>query len=44
MMDAELEFLYLSILIQGYTEKLRQHDRMVVNYCSKIKYAYYIFK
>jgi len=30
--DAELEFLYLSKLIQGYTEKLKQHDRIVINY------------
>jgi hypothetical protein len=30
--DAELEFLYLSKLIGGYTQKLKQHDRLVVNY------------
>lgn len=30
--DAELEFLYLSKLLEGYTEKLKGHDRLVVNY------------
>lgn len=30
--DAELEFLYLSKLVKGYTEKLKGHDRLVVNY------------
>jgi hypothetical protein len=30
--NAESEFIYLSELIDGYTEKLKQHDRLVVNY------------
>jgi len=30
--DAEPEFIYLSGLIDGYTEKLKGYDRIVVNY------------
>lgn len=30
--DAESEFFYISQLINGYTEKLKGHDRLVVNY------------
>jgi hypothetical protein len=30
--DAELEFKYLSNLLNGYTEKLKGHDRLVINY------------
>lgn len=30
--DAELEFLYISKLINGYTEKNKIYDRVVVNY------------
>jgi hypothetical protein len=30
--DAELEFNLLSKLINGYTEKLRGNDRIVINY------------
>lgn len=30
--EAELEFVFLSKLINGYTEKLKMHDRIVVNY------------
>jgi len=30
--DAELEFNYLSNLLNGYTEKLKEHDRLVINY------------
>jgi hypothetical protein len=27
-----LEFIFLSKLINGYTEKLKNHDRLVINY------------
>lgn len=30
--EGELELIYLSKLINGYTEKLKKHDRIVVNY------------
>ena len=30
--DAELEFVFLSKLINGYTEKLKGNDRLVINY------------
>lgn len=30
--DAESEFIYLSKLIGGYTEKLKGHDRLVINF------------
>jgi len=30
--DAELEFLYISKLINGYTEKDKIYNRVVVNY------------
>jgi len=30
--EAELEFIYLSKLINGYTEKLKGNDRIVINY------------
>jgi len=30
--DAQEEFVYLSILLNGYTEKLKNHDRLVINF------------
>lgn len=30
--DGNLEFIYLSKLIEGYTEKLKMNDRIIVNY------------
>ena len=30
--DAESEFIFISKLINGYTEKLKGHDRIVINY------------
>ena len=30
--DAEQEFNYLSSILDGYTEKLKGHDRLVINY------------
>lgn len=30
--DAEVEFMYLSLLLNGYTEKLKNNDRLVINF------------
>jgi hypothetical protein len=30
--DAEAEFIYLSLLLDGYTEKLKNNDRLVINF------------
>lgn len=30
--DAEPEFMYLSLLLNGYTEKLKNNDRLVINF------------
>jgi hypothetical protein len=30
--DAEAEFMYLSLLLNGYTEKLKKNDRLVINF------------
>jgi hypothetical protein len=30
--DAEAEFMYLSFLLNGYTEKLKNNDRLVINF------------
>ena len=40
--DAEIEFNYLSNMLTGYTEKLKGHDRLVINYSNLSKIIFYL--
>jgi hypothetical protein len=40
--DAEQEFNYLSNMLDGYTEKLKGHDRLVINYSNSDKILHYL--
>lgn len=40
--DAELEFNYLSNLLNGYTEKLKGHNRLVINYSNLSRIICYL--
>lgn len=40
--DAEQEFNYLSNMLDGYTEKLKGHDRLVINYSNSNKILQYL--
>lgn len=40
--DAEIEFNYLSNMLNGYTEKLKGHDRLVIHYSNSDKILLYL--
>jgi hypothetical protein len=40
--DAEIEFNYLSNMLTGYTEKLKGHNRLVINYSNLSKIIFYL--
>jgi hypothetical protein len=40
--DAEQEFNYLSSILDGHTEKLKGHDRLVINYSNSEKILHYL--